>query len=47
MPKSYLSGAAKRQAQEERVKKTAKISGFVRAESVLVPMTTSDWEALA
>jgi hypothetical protein len=46
MPKSYLSGAAKRQAREERVKKATKlqkISAFMMpAESEVAPMTASD-----
>lgn len=45
MSKSYLSGAAKRQAREERAKKAAKmpkISAFLKpAESAPAPMTTS------
>ena len=44
MPKSYLSGASKRTAREERAKQIAKIpnmSAFLKpADSVPPPMTT-------
>ena len=46
MSKSYLSGAAKRQAREERAQKAAKlpkIYAFLKpVDNKLVPMTTSD-----